>query len=120
VTPRLAGTTGTGTSATSARGPSRGELRSAAAVPIRTLFPFRTQTVYLVPEFEDDDKRKTVIGLIWSELFEREHYGWHLDPTDWPQNRTLAMFREWFRIEMHTIIEDLVDGPIKDDGLEED
>jgi hypothetical protein len=82
--------------------------------------PDDEQTVYLVPEFEDDEEREAVLEMVWAELFERELFDWHINADDWPQNRTLAMFREWFRIEMHSIVEDMVDGPLEDDGLDED
>lgn len=82
--------------------------------------PDDEQTVYLVPGFEDDDKREEVLEAVWAEVFERALFGWHVVPEDWPQNRTLAMFREWFQIEMHSIVEDMVDGPLIDDEFEED
>jgi hypothetical protein len=80
--------------------------------------PDDEQTVYLVPEFEDDDEREAILEVVFAEVFERELYGWHTDERDWPKNRTLAMFREWFRIELHSIVEDMVDGPLSDDEVE--
>ena len=72
-------------------------------------------TVYLVPEFEDDDEREHVLKLVWPEVFERELDGWHTDESAWPQNRTLAMFKKWFHVQMHSVVEDLCDGPPMDD-----
>jgi hypothetical protein len=48
-------------------------------------------------------------------VFELELDGWHTDESVWPQNRTLAMFKEWFHIELHSIVEDLVDDEIVDE-----
>lgn len=81
-------------------------------------FPDDEQTVYLVPDFEDDNERDAILNAVWPGLFERALFDWHTDPADWPQNRTLEMFHEWFRIEFHSIVEDLVDGPIEDDEFE--
>lgn len=102
--------------------PAKSFLDRAAGLDDSGLVPSPDdeQTVYLVPEFEDDDEREAILKAVWAELFERELLDWHMDPEDWPQNRTLAMFREWFRIEMHSIVEDLVDGPLEDDGLADD
>jgi hypothetical protein len=58
-----------------------------------------------------------VLRLVFAGVFENELYGWHTVESDWPQNRTLETFRQWFRIEFHTIVEDLVDGPLLDDEI---
>jgi len=31
---------------------------------------------------------------------------WHLDSTFWPKDRTLKMFKEWFTVELHSIVFD--------------
>lgn len=77
------------------------------------------QTVYLVPQFEDDAEFDEVLRSVFAELFERELFGWHTVEEDWPQNRTLELFREWFTIEYHTVIEDLCSDPILDDEFED-
>lgn len=51
----------------------------------------------------------------YAEIFERELYGWHTDESAWPQSRSLKMFREWFEIELHSVIEDIVDDGLIDD-----
>lgn len=81
--------------------------------------PNDEQTVYLIPEFHDDAEREAVLKAVYAEVFERELFGWHVVPQDWPKNRTLKTFREWFRIEMHSIVEDLVDAPRIDDEVPE-
>jgi hypothetical protein len=32
------------------------------------------------------------------------------DEASWPKNRTLEMFREWFEVQMSSIVEDLFLG----------
>lgn len=73
------------------------------------------RTVYLIPEFDDDRGFERVLKKVWSEVFERELEAWYIDETRWPQNRTYSMFKKWFRIEYHTIIEDLCSEPLEDD-----
>ena len=73
------------------------------------------QTVYLVPEIEDDDHADRVLKRVYAEVFERELYGWHTDEAAWPKNRTLSLFRKWFEVEMHSVVEDLCDFSLVDD-----
>ena len=48
-------------------------------------------------------------------LFEEQLAGWHTDEAAWPSNRTFKMFREWFVIELHSLIIDLCDYPVLND-----
>lgn len=77
------------------------------------------QTVYLVPAYETDDEQQQVLRLVFAEVFERELFGWHTDEAAWPKRRTLAMFRQWFTIQMHSVIEDLCGFAIEDDDNED-
>ncbi len=77
--------------------------------------PAEEETVYLIPSYEDDDEAERLLRRIYGEIFERELYGWHTDESAWPQNRTLALFRSWFQIELHSVVEDIVAGEIVDD-----
>jgi hypothetical protein len=73
------------------------------------------QTAYLIPSFEDDDEAEEVLAEVYSIVFDLELDGWHTDESAWPKNRTLAMFKEWFHIELHSVVEDLVDDEIVDE-----
>ena len=73
------------------------------------------QTVYLIPEFDDDEEAESVLRLVHREVFERTLNGWHTVQTAWPRDRSLRAFKKWFTIEMHTLIEDLVDHSLEDD-----
>jgi hypothetical protein len=75
------------------------------------------QSVYLVPEFEDDDEAAKVLRQVFAEVFERELFGWHTDESGWPQKRTLALFRKWFEIELHSVVADLCDYELVDDEI---
>ena len=49
-------------------------------------------------------------------LFETELESWYTDEKLWPKKRSLKLFREWFTVECHTMIEDTVVGsPIEDE-----
>ena len=77
--------------------------------------PDGEQTVYLMPSFEDDEEAWEIVEEIYAEVFERELDGWHTDEAAWPQNRDFAMFKEWFDIELHSVVEDLSSEEIIDD-----
>jgi hypothetical protein len=65
------------------------------------------QTVYLIPEYESEAEGRQVLQEVFQGVFERELHGWHTESSAWPQRRTLTMFRKWFSIEMHSVVEDL-------------
>ena len=73
------------------------------------------QTVYLIPQFEDDDEGQKVLHRVFAEVFERELFGWHTDEAAWPRKRNLALFRKWFTVELHSVVEDLCDFELVDD-----
>ena len=77
--------------------------------------PDDEQTIYLIPSFEDNEEAWGILEEIYAEVFERELDGWHTDETAWPQNRDFAMFKEWFDIELHSVVEDLSAEEIIDD-----
>jgi len=77
--------------------------------------PGDEQTIYLIPSIEGDDDAEQILTKVYAEVFERELDGWHTDEAAWPKNRTLRMFKEWFRIEIHSVVEDLCSYELSDD-----
>lgn len=77
------------------------------------------QTVYLLPEPEDEEVEwEDVLEGFFEEIFENELMAWHTDEAAWPKNRSYAMFRQWFKLEWHSVVEDLGDDAIWDDANE--
>ena len=75
------------------------------------------QTVYLISD-EDGDGEQAVqnwVAANFEAVFEKELNGWYTDPDLWPKERTLALFREWFEVEYHTVMVDTAGGEIYDD-----
>ena len=75
------------------------------------------RTVYLIMD-EDADGPEAIeqwIIMNYEALFENELEGWYTDESLWPKKRDLKLFREWFDVECHTVIEDTVGLPIEDD-----
>jgi hypothetical protein len=73
------------------------------------------QTVYLIPEYENDDDANQVLETVFREVFENELYGWHTDEATWPQRRDFETFLQWFSIELHSVVEDLCGDDLRDD-----
>ena len=63
--------------------------------------------VFLIPQFSDHAKSVKWIEARWDFLFEHMLMGWVADETLWPLGRNLAMFRDWFEIETHSMAWDL-------------
>jgi hypothetical protein len=49
-------------------------------------------------------------------LFAMQLDGWIQLPSTWPKNRNAEVFDQWFSLEAHSMIWDLVDGPILREG----
>jgi hypothetical protein len=100
--------------------PKRPFLDWAAGLDDSGIVPDRggEQTVYLIPSYEDDEGAWEILVTLYPAIFENELYGWHTDETAWPRGRDLAMFKKWFEIELHSVVEDLCDFEIVDEDDE--
>lgn len=47
------------------------------------------------------------------KIFEMELSGWSIDENLWPKKRTFKIFREWFEIELHSMVFDSGDDEIE-------
>lgn len=73
---------------------------------------------FLVPEADTMDEVRKYIEKRYKEIFEMELVSWHRDMSDWPEKRTLKLFREWFEIEIHSEVIDLGRGDIRKDEFD--
>ncbi len=69
-------------------------------------------TAFLVPEFPDPEDAINYIDDRCLEIFEMELASWYEDRGVWPDNRSLKLFWEWFDVEVHSTLIDLVEGEI--------
>jgi hypothetical protein len=74
-------------------------------------------TAILLPEFDDeaDVLEWTEENFAW--LFEFQLSAWTEDESAWPADRTLTMFREWFRVDIHSVVVDVGDDDIEGEEL---
>lgn len=64
-------------------------------------------TAYLIPEFEDDPQRDRILKKLYPDIFVEQLFDWCSDEAMWPQKRTLALFKKWFELEFHSVVDDL-------------
>jgi hypothetical protein len=72
----------------------------------------RDNAAYLLPEYDDDNDRKKLLQRYSSLIFEEQLSSWWRDETDWPAQRDMRTFTQWFDVEFHSVVLDLVDRPL--------
>lgn len=80
--------------------------------------PEGEQTVYLLPDVADDGDVEEMLEEAFPIIFENELASWCVDKAVWPKARTFAMFKDWFTIEVHSIVHDLCADPLVNDEEE--
>ncbi len=71
-------------------------------------------TAYLIPEYGIPDEQSEIIEWCADFVFEHELWSWYTDKDVWPVGRNAEMFREWFDVEFHSLVFDVVgDTPLE-------
>jgi hypothetical protein len=63
-------------------------------------------TAILLPEFELEEDVQEWIEENAEWLFEFQLAAWTEEQSTWPRTRDLKTFREWFRVDIHSIVVD--------------
>ena len=74
-------------------------------------------TVILLPEFELEEDIQEWVEDNVSWLFELQLSSWTDDESSWPADRDLKVFREWFHIEIHSVVVDAGEDDIEGEDL---
>ena len=74
-------------------------------------------TVVLLPEFELEEDIQEWVEDNASWLFEFQLASWTDDEALWPADRDLKTFREWFRVDIHSVVVDAGDDDIDGEEL---
>jgi hypothetical protein len=74
-------------------------------------------SVFLLPEFdlEEDVQEWVEENAVW--IFELQLSNWTEIESTWPPIRDLKAFREWFRIDIHSLVVDVADDDIEGEEL---
>lgn len=76
-------------------------------------------SVYLVSDPEALDEESPDMTPYFKEIFHEELAAWCLDEAQWPTQRDLKVFREWFAVTAQSIVVDLGDDVIEVDDDDE-
>ncbi|MBF8277379.1 MAG: hypothetical protein HW390_2452 [Candidatus Brocadiaceae bacterium] len=69
--------------------------------------------VYLLPDYEKISQMQNWLKRNFDSIFTDQLNNWYTDEDLWPQNRTMAMFKEWFEYSLLTTILDTQEGGIE-------
>ncbi len=74
------------------------------------------RTVYLLPTYAMQAEVEEMLEHYYDLIFESELEDWMSDQSTWPKDRTYEMFRQWFDVEVDSVVVDLVAGePLVED-----
>ena len=74
-------------------------------------------TVVLLPEFELEEDIQEWVEENAQWLFEFQLAAWTDDESSWPASRDLKTFREWFTVEVHSVVVDAAEDDIEGEEL---
>ena len=74
-------------------------------------------SAFLLPEFELEEDVQEWIEENFSWLFEFQLSAWTEDESLWPTARDLRTFREWFRVDIHSVVVDVAEDEIEGEEL---
>ncbi len=62
----------------------------------------------LIPEFDSNEEALDYVEHNYHMFFEIQLHDWRRDNRLWPGRRTLSMFRRWFKVEIHSMVHDVL------------
>jgi hypothetical protein len=74
-------------------------------------------SAYLLPEGVAEEDLLEWIEDNYATLFESQLSAWTEDESAWPERRDLKTFREWFRVDLHSVVVDVSDDEIEGEDI---
>ena len=74
-------------------------------------------SAFLLPEFELEEDVQEWVEENATWLFEFQLAAWTDDEASWPPTRDLRTFRQWFRVDIHSVVVDVGDDDIEGEEL---
>jgi len=71
--------------------------------------------VYLIPEMKWPGPTMDWVFENFDHFFKDQLNAYWTDKKNWPKNRSVQMFKEWFDIEVFSVLENVVDEAIEED-----
>jgi len=72
---------------------------------------------FLIHDYASEEFREW-LEENYQVVFENVLEEWYVDPSLWPQDRTLTLFKAWCDIEVHSTIVDLVGASLEEDDFD--
>ncbi len=69
--------------------------------------------VFLIQDYEEDHEKEEILQKHYTAIFEAELGGWCTDESMWPVKRDYKTFKQWFRVDFHSMVFDLQDDDYK-------
>ena len=69
-------------------------------------------TAILVPDKDDNEQIRAYVTRLKPTLFANELASWYRDESTWPDPLSARLFNQWFDLEVHSCVLDVVDRPI--------
>ena len=74
-------------------------------------------SAFLLPEFDLEEDLQEWVEENAPWLFEFQLSAWTENEAVWPQTRDLETFKEWFRVDIHSIVVDVPDDEIEGEEM---
>lgn len=74
---------------------------------------YEENDVYLLPNFDFAKEMEKWLEKNYDDIFRDQMNNWWTGEDLWVPNRTFQMFKEWFDYELHTMIWDTLEEPIR-------
>jgi len=74
-------------------------------------------SAFLLPEFELEEDVQEWVEENAAWIFEFQLAAWTEDESTWPADRGLKTFRDWFRVDIHSVVVDAADDELEADEL---
>ncbi|MGE3164004.1 MAG: hypothetical protein AB7O52_03805 [Planctomycetota bacterium] len=88
-------------------------IRRVSPVATVTLDEIRDDySCYLIPELLSRREQKEYLEQNFTAIFRQELTAWSADSASWPKSMTFRLFLEFFEVNFHSVVQDLVDDPL--------
>jgi len=77
----------------------------------------RENNIYLIQNYETNAHLEEIVKSIYHEIFVEELDSWYRDKELWPKKRDYRTFKEWFEVEAHSMVFDMVEGEIGEEEM---
>lgn len=74
-------------------------------------------SAFLLREFDQEEDLQEWVEENFAWLFEFQLSAWTEDDSAWPPTRDLKTFREWFRIDISSVVIDVADDDVEGEEL---